>query len=147
MTKRILIAAIVMMAAVIAQAQKLPPGKWWRRPEVVQELQLTSEQQQRLDDLFRAAADELIDAKAAVDKLQVALRGELDRAQVRRQEVQRIAGQLNDARGRLFERELMMLVDMRGVLTEQQWMRMRTKLDQMREREGPRDRPLPRRRR
>jgi Spy/CpxP family protein refolding chaperone len=144
--RRSMIAAALLFAAVWAEAQQLPPGKWWRRPEVVQQLELTSDQQDRLDEIFRAAANDLIDAKAGVEKLQVALRGEIDRSQLRRQEIQRIASQLNTARGKLFERELMMLVDMRGVLTAEQWNRMRTHLDRMQERQQQKA-PMQKRRR
>ena len=131
--KRLLIAAALLVCTAAAQGQGMPPGKWWQRPEVIQELQLTNDQQQRLDEIFRGAANDLIDAKATVEKLQVAIRGELDRPQLRRAELQRIAGQLSDARGKLFERELMMLADMRGVLDDQQWRKMRTHLDRMQE--------------
>jgi hypothetical protein len=127
--KRLIIVAALLASAVIAEAQPMPPGKWWRKPEVVQRLELTNDQQDRLDEIFRGAADDLIDAKAAVEKLQVAIRGELDRAQVRRPELQKIARQLSEARGKLFERELMMLVDMRAVLEEEQWRKMRDFLD------------------
>ncbi len=151
MTRRFLVAATLLFAAALAHAQQLPPGKWWRQPRVIEELSLTMEQQDRLDEVFRIAAGDLIDAKGAVEKLQIALRGELDRPQLRRAEIQRIAGQLNDARGRLFERELMMLVDMRAVLTDAQWNRVRTRLDQMQQRgrpggQQPPMRPNPRRR-
>ena len=143
MIRRVIIAAVLLASAVLADAQQLPPGKWWRKPEVVQRLQLTNEQQDRLDEIFRGAADDLIDAKAAVEKLQIAIRGELDRAQVRRPELQKIARQLSEARGKLFERELMMLVDMRGVLEEEQWRTLRDFLDR---RPGAQQ-PPPRRRR
>ena len=129
MIKRMIVVAALLASAVIVEAQQMPPGKWWRRPEVIQRLELTNEQQDQLDEVFRAAADDLIDAKAAVEKLQVQLRGELDRAQVRRPELQRIARQLSEARGKLFERELMMLADMRGVLDEQQWRKVREFMD------------------
>lgn len=133
--KRFLVAVALLACAAGAYGQGpgMPPGKWWQRPEIIQELQLTNDQQQRLDEIFRGAANELIDAKAAVEKLQVAIRGELDRPQIRRAELMRIAGQLSDARGKLFERELMMLVDMRGVLNDQQWVKMRHHLDRMQE--------------
>jgi Spy/CpxP family protein refolding chaperone len=131
MKPRLLFAAALLLAAAFANAQQhMPPGKWWQRAEVIKELQLTNEQRDKLDEIFRAAADGLIDAKANVEKLQVALRGELDRAQLRRAEVIRIAGQLNDARGRLFEREITMLLDMRGVLSDEQWNDIRDRLDQ-----------------
>ena len=132
--KRIVLAAALTLAAAFANAQQLPPGKWWQRPEIIRELQLTNEQQDKLDEIFRAAANGLIDAKGEVEKLQIALRGEIDRSQIRKAEVLRIAGQLNDARGKLFERELAMLIDMRTVLTDQQWQRMRQALDRIKER-------------
>lgn len=143
---RIVLAAALLAAAslidVTAQAQQLPPGKWWRREAIVQQLQLTLEQQDRLDEIFRTAADGLIDARADVEKLQVALRAEIERAQLRRPEIQRLAAKLSEARGRLFEREVMMLVDMRAVLNDQQWNRMRSFLDRMQEqRERPNDNP------
>jgi hypothetical protein len=134
MKRRLVFAAALLAATFVAEAQQLPPGKWWRREEVVRQLELTRDQQNKLDEVFRAAADDLIDAKASVDKLQIALRGELDRTQLRRQELQRLAGQLTQARGKLFERELMMLADMRGILDQEQWTQLRTHLDRMQER-------------
>ncbi|HEV7242543.1 MAG TPA: periplasmic heavy metal sensor [Thermoanaerobaculia bacterium] len=129
--RRVLFAAALLACAAIAQGQGLPPGKWWQRPAVIQELQLTNEQQDRLDEIFRGAANDLIDARGAIEKLQIAIRGELDRSQVRKPELLRLANQLSDARGKLFERELVMLIDMRAVLNEQQWTRMRRILDRM----------------
>ena len=133
MTRRVLFAALLIVAASYASAQNLPPGKWWQRPEIVRELQLSSEQQDKLDDIFRSAANELIDAKGDVEKLQISLRGELDRPQIQRAAVLRIAKQLNEARGRLFEHEIGMLVDMRAVLNDQQWAKMRNALDRPRD--------------
>ena len=129
--KRLFIVVAVLACAAVAdaQGQGMPPGKWWQRPEIIQKLELTNDQQTRLDEIFRGAANELIDAKADVEKLQVAIRGELDRTQVRKAELLRIAGQLTAARGKLFERELTMLVDMRAVLNEQQWSKMRQHLE------------------
>jgi Spy/CpxP family protein refolding chaperone len=120
--KKFALAFLILLASGAA-AQPMP-GKWWRRDDVAQKLELNREQQRRLDAIFQAASDELIDAKGDVKKLEVALHGELDRPQLRRAEIQRIATQLSAARARLFERELMMLVDMRGVLDADQWERL-----------------------
>jgi Spy/CpxP family protein refolding chaperone len=130
--KRLLVFALALLAfASTAGAIDLPPGKWWRRAEVIQVLNLTEDQQTRLDGIFRGAANDLIDMKADVEKANVALRGELDQPQLNRDAIRKSAARVNDARARLFERELMMLVDMRAVLTDTQWNRMRQKLDQM----------------
>jgi hypothetical protein len=129
-TRRIAMALAALFVAAGAFAQ-LPPGKWWRRPEIVQTLNLSDEQQDRLERIFRSSATDLIDLKAEVDKAAIALRGELDRPQLDRTAIQRVATRLSDARGKLFARELTMLVEMRSVLTDPQWNRMRNEIDRI----------------
>ena len=129
MNRRILIALLALALSVPPLLAQMPPGKWWQRPDVVSDLGLTQEQQQKLDAIFRSSADDLIDLRGDVEKQNVALRGELEQTQLNRANIQKIAVRLNEARGRLFERELAMLVDMRGVLTNTQWTQMRTHLD------------------
>jgi Spy/CpxP family protein refolding chaperone len=142
--KRAIGLVLLFLAATPAFAQ-LPPGKWWRRPQIVQNLSLTAEQQDRLDAIFRGAANDLIDTKADLDKATIALRGELDKSQLDRAALRAIAQRINQARSRKFERELMMLADMRGVLTDQQWNHMRAELDRFREQEQEKPRPKMRR--
>ena len=110
---------------------QLPPGKWWRRPDVIQNLNLTDEQQDRLERIFRGAATDLIDLRAEVEKSNIALRGELDRPQLDPAAIHKVAMRLNEARGKLFVRELSMLVEMRSVLNDQQWNRMRNMLEKL----------------
>ena len=135
MHRRNALAFALLLIAGSALAQPIPQGKWWRRPEVAQALALTDDQQDKLESIFRAAAPDLIDLKAEVDKADIALRGELDRPALDRNAIHRIASRLMEARGKLFDRELMMLVEMRGVLNEQQWNRLRTTLDRMERRQ------------
>jgi Spy/CpxP family protein refolding chaperone len=131
MSRRFALTFALLLIAGSAFAQALPPGKWWRRPEIVQSLNLSEEQQDRLERIFRDSAIDLIDLKADVDKASIALRGELDRPQLDRAAIHRVAMRLSEARGRLFDRELTMLVEMRGVLSDPQWNRMRNELDRI----------------
>ena len=127
--KRLLLVVLTLAVVTPAFAQaNLPPGKWWRRPEVVQILNLSEEQQEKLETIFRTSSSDLIDLRGEVEKSNITLRGDLDQAQLDRVAIRRDAQKLSDARGRLFERELMMLADMRGVLNESQWNRMRSGL-------------------
>ena len=134
MTRRLILTIVLSMALAGSAFAQLPAGKWWRRPEIIRQLGLTTDQQARLDGVFRGAANDLIDLKAEVDKRSIELRGELEQSQLNRGPIQKIAERLNDARSRLFSRELSMLVDMRAVLSDEQWNRMRNSLDVM----GPR---------
>lgn len=131
--KKTFLIAIVLAAFAASAFAQLPPGKWWRRPEIVSTLELSADQQDRLDTIYRASANDLIDLRGAVEKENIALRGELDQSQLNRAKIQQIAGRLNEARGHLFQRELAMLVDMRSVLNDQQWNRMRAEIDQLKE--------------
>jgi len=122
--------AFALAAPAFAQAN-LPPGKWWRRPEIVQSLNLAEEQQNKLEAIFRTASGDLIDLRGEVEKQNIALRGDLDQSQLDRAAIRRDAQKLSEARARLFERELTMLVDMRAVLNDSQWSRMRNDLDRI----------------
>jgi Spy/CpxP family protein refolding chaperone len=125
-------------------AQNLPPGKWWRRPEVVSSLSLSEDQQVRLDGIFAAAANDLIDARGEADKAEIALHSELEQPQINRENIRKVVTRLNEARSRKFAREVMMLVDMRAVLTDQQWTQLRSQLDRMKGRANQQDSPLQR---
>jgi Spy/CpxP family protein refolding chaperone len=128
--KRLLLASFVLVFAASAFAQSaMPPGKWWRRPEIVQSLNLSEDQQNKLENIFRTSSGDLIDLRGEVEKLNINLRGDLDQSQLDRAAIRRDAQKLSDARGKLFERELTMLVDMRAVLNDSQWERMRSQLD------------------
>ena len=133
----IVIGALALTLATSAGAQQLPPGKWWRRPEVVRVLALTVEQQTRLEGIFRTAAADLIDARGNVEKQNIALRSALDQPRLDREMILRVTRSLNEARARLFEREMRMLVDMGGVLTESQWHRLREQLGRRRDAQRP----------
>ncbi|HUF16651.1 MAG TPA: periplasmic heavy metal sensor [Thermoanaerobaculia bacterium] len=119
---------LAIMPPVCAQ-ESLPQGKWWNRPEIVRQLNLTPQQQTRLDNVFRRHADGLIDLRAEVQKRSIDLRSELDRQQLDREAIQQAAKRVGSARSDLFERELLLLVDMRAELTAEQWNRFRRVLN------------------
>lgn len=134
MKKRLLLCAVfaLTLATFADAAPPFPRGKWWRRPDMARQLALTDEQQTKLDSIFRSAANELIDLRGETEKLSIALRSELDQPQLNRDNLRKLAARLSDVQGKLFERELMMLVDMHSVLSNEQWSRLRTKLDRER---------------
>jgi hypothetical protein len=132
--QRIAIAILALtMLAGTALAQNLPPGRWWHRQDIVSSLAMSEEQQSRLDSIFAAAANDLIDAKGDVEKAEIALHSELEQPQLNRENIRKVVARLNDARSRKFAREVMMLVDMRAVLSDQQWTQLRTRLDQIKD--------------
>ena len=133
MKRFLLCGAVALTLAMSVSAAPLPPGKWWRRPEFATNLQLTNDQQMRLDLIFRMAANDLIDLRADAEKTSIAIRSELDQPQLNRDNLRRLAAKLSETQGKLFDKELMMLVDMRSVLSDDQWGRLRSELDRPRD--------------
>lgn len=124
-----IVAALMVLAAAVAGAQEMPPGKWWQNRDMARQLALTAEQREGLDTIFLGAAPQLIELRAETQKKALALRSQLDRPTLDRDAIQRAAEEVSRARAELFERELMMLVEMRGVLSEEQWNRFRNHIE------------------
>ena len=52
----------------MADMPNLPPGKWWRVPEVMENLKMTKEEQAKLDEMFVETQRKLIDFRGRLDK-------------------------------------------------------------------------------
>lgn len=137
---------LFLTGSLYAQSLGLPPGKWWSNPRTAAKLGLSAEQQEELEGIFHRSAAELIDRKANLGKATVVLRGLLDSDQLDRSAILEAAAEVSEARAALFERELALLVDLRTVLTTEQWNRIRTAIhERMEHREDPRHRRKSRR--
>lgn len=137
--KRVLFAFVttLLFAAPLLAQEGLPGERWWRRPEIVKEVGLTAEQQSRLDAVFKSNATDLVDLRANLEKSTIQLREAVDNPELDREAVRRAAAQVSDARARLFEREVLMMVDMRGTMSPRQWGRLRSELGKRRAGAGP----------
>ena len=112
----------------------IPPGMWWKNPEVISRLTLTSDQQKRMDEIFRQSRIQLVDLKASLEKEQINLEPLMnvnppDQGKALA-EISRIA----DLRADLEKANAKMLLGLRGVLTADQW----TKMQEHRRGEGMR---------
>jgi len=151
--KRVLAAvvALVMLAPFATFAQErpmLPKGRWWKMPEVAKRLDLTPEQQAKLDDLFTERSKQLIDLKADMEKAAIELRASLENYDTKPADVMKHATAVGSARGELFKKEIEMMLDIRAELSEEQWTKLRQALDQqmenrMRDSRRPGQRPAP----
>jgi Spy/CpxP family protein refolding chaperone len=102
-----------------------PPGMWWKNASVVQKISLTPDQAKKMDDIFQQSRIQLIDLKANVEKQNVMLEPMLsanppDTAKTLAQ-IDKIA----QARAELEKANAKMLLGIRGVLTPDQWTKLR----------------------
>jgi Spy/CpxP family protein refolding chaperone len=109
---------------VMAQMPEIPPGKWWKRPKVVEQLKLQPEQQDRLDEIFAKNRRSFIDLRAEVERRQVDLEELLVKKDADPKKVASASEALEQAKARLGKARTMLVLEMRGVLTQEQWQRI-----------------------
>lgn len=115
------LAVLLLAAPAAAQLPELPMGKWWKRPRVVEQLKLTPDQQQRLEEIFAKNRRAFIDLRADLERRQLDLEELLARKDADPKKIAAAAEALEQAKARAGKARTMMVVEMRGVLTEEQW--------------------------
>jgi len=101
-----------------------PPGMWWKNPEIVQKLSLTSDQQKRMDDIFQQSRLQLIDLKANVEKQEVMLEPMLSANPPDTNKVLAQIDHVASARAELEKANARMLLGIRGILSADQWTKL-----------------------
>jgi Spy/CpxP family protein refolding chaperone len=103
-----------------ALAQGLAQGKWWKRPRIAQELQLTSEQDAQLEKIFVKSKPRLIDLRADLEKRQFEYEQAMQGETVDRKTVEAKIEAREEARARLQKELSLMELDMKQVLKPEQ---------------------------
>jgi len=117
----LLAASALLAAAAPAQMSGVPPGKWWKRPAIVRELGLTAEQQEKLDAILAKNRRVFIDLKADVERRQLDVEELMAKKDSDPKKVAAAIDAAEQSRGQLRKSFALMVLDMRGVLTEAQW--------------------------
>ena len=109
-----------------ARAQQLgvPPGRWWERPRVAEQISLTAEQRQRLNDETNAHARVMVDLKGAVEKAEIDLRVAAEAVPFSGKPAREAFATLQRTRQKLEAERFEMLIKVREVLTPEQWSRL-----------------------
>ena len=146
MRTRFLIPFSTLLLAASLQAQDAPPppdgpphgkgphvrimsrqmGKWWENADTVQKLQLSDSQIAQLNQVFYDHKLKLIDYGAAMAKEDLKLQNLLDADQPNESQVSTQVDQVLAARGKLEREYTMMNLDLRKVLSVEQWRQLKT---------------------
>ncbi len=121
------------VGAAPAQMPDVPPGKWWKRPAIVRQLGLTPEQQGKLDAILAKNRRGFVDLKADVEKKQLDVEELMAKKDSDPKKVATSIDALGESRARLRKAALMMVLEMRGVLTDAQWKTVVERREQWRE--------------
>lgn len=105
---------------------KMPHGKWWRMPEVAKKLELTSEEQQKFDDLFVQSRRRMIDLKSNVQKEKLEMEMILDQQNFDESACMDRFKKFQDARTNLTNERFRFLVEVRKLLGLDRYRRLKT---------------------
>jgi Spy/CpxP family protein refolding chaperone len=105
---------------------KMPHGKWWRMPEVAKKLELTSEEQQKFDDLFVQSRRRMIDLKSNVQKEGLELEMILDQQNFDESACMDRFKKFQDARTNLTNERFRFLVEVRKLLGLDRYRQLKT---------------------
>jgi len=119
--------------ASLAAPPELPEGKWWKRPRLAAEINLTADQAREIEAIFSRARPGLIDRKAALEKKQGDLQEALESSTDRRTISAKVEA-VENARGELQKARILIVLDMKQILKPDQWERLVRMREQLRER-------------
>jgi len=102
----------------------VPPGTWWKNPDVITKLSLTAEQQKKMDDILHQNRIALIDLKASLEKDEVNLEPLLNANPVDSPKALAEISKIADDRAGLEKANAKMLLGLRSVLTADQWTKL-----------------------
>lgn len=98
-----------------------PHGRWWNNPEFAQKLNLTADQQKRMEAVFEQARPNLMDLSANVRSQETALEPLLGVDQPDEGKILAQIDHVAQARAELEKANARMLLGLRRVLTPDQW--------------------------
>ncbi len=128
--KNIAIAAMCLFAVTPLLAQDTGPIVWpfsfgrMGVSTVMQKTGISEVQMRKIQELYRANRDSMIDQRAEVEKAEAALRELLDAAQVDLAAAQRALDRALAARTALSRTSSLMMLKMRQELTQEQWRKL-----------------------
>ena len=101
-------------------------GKWWQNSEIAKKLQLTDSQTSQLDQIFLEHRMKLVDYGAAMEKQDLKLQSLVDADVPDEGQINSQVDQVLAARGKLEREFTMMNLDLRKVLTLDQWKQLKS---------------------
>jgi Spy/CpxP family protein refolding chaperone len=96
-------------------------GRWWNDSKVVEKLNLTEDQRKSMDGIYQQHREQLIDLRAAVEKLEVAMEPMVSADQPNESAILAQIDRVAQARAELEKANARFLFELRSKLTPDQW--------------------------
>lgn len=115
---------LVITTTPVLQAQEGPPGRWWRTPRVVEQLQLNGAEIQRLEDAFEASRLKMIKLKGQVETEQFKLQTLVEKPDMKEKSVKAQHRKLEKARTDLADERFAFFVEVRKIIGHQRFQKL-----------------------
>ena len=120
----IIIAVLAVAGPLAANDFDLPPGKWWENPRLVNHIGLADEQQDQIRGIVYQHARKMINLKADVDRAGLDLADSVDQQDFDPAPVRAAYAVFQTARHKLENQRFEMLLEVRQILTYEQWQKI-----------------------
>jgi Spy/CpxP family protein refolding chaperone len=130
-SRRIGVLVLALLSVVSGMAQNRANFPWWNSP-VVQDLGLNATQSQKIRQIVRSYRDRLLDARNAVQKAEGALEDLMNEAEVDPEAAKPVIERVSAARANSSRVLLEMSLQLRSVLTLDQWRQLVRRWDEVR---------------
>ena len=107
---------VLLTLAPLAMGQTMPSGKWWKDPEFIKALRLTSSDDKKLDKLFVKYRRRMIDLTNRVEKEQFEYQNLMEAPNLDEAAVNRQLQKLEEARTELYAEKNRFVVEVRKIL-------------------------------
>ena len=104
--------------------RSLPPGTWWRNPDMVQKLGINSDQQKKIEDVFHQHRLKLVDLDATLKKEEITLEPLMSEDSPDETKTLAQIDKVAQARAELEKANARFLFAIRRVLTPDQWKKL-----------------------
>ena len=109
-----------------AYAKKEGHIKWWKNPKIVKELDLSSAQVERIEDIFSSYKGRIVTLNSELDKKEKELRKVVKNPNSTKEEVLELSDEVGRTKGELRRLEVNMFLEIRDVLTPAQREKLQT---------------------
>ncbi len=122
----ILLVFLVVNLPVMAAGQEVPAGKWWYNTKIQENLNLSQNEIDQLDDLFAQSRRKLIKLKSEVENEQFELDQLLGKNKVDDAAVKKQFQKLEKARNKLANERLQFVVGVRNILGRDRFQQLKS---------------------
>jgi len=112
--------------------EDLPRGKWWKMPEVANELSISTDEQAKLDDLYYKHRNQMIDLKRDLKKEQIALEWFIEKEKLDESACMDQFQKVLNARNKLSMERYNFLIEVRKLLGYERFLQLRPKFHELR---------------